>query len=349
MTIRVKLRSPGEVGRWDSYFVGPAQIIDGVEFIFDPHVRDYDWLAVYEDLGNNCSEAGRKAYEVLACPPEHTLMITTEPESIKCYGYYFTRQFGHVLTSQPEWSLPHPRRHHLAALNHWFYGVSPESVISGIDLAKGPDPSEKQQAISMMFSPKAMRLTQHAKRFRFMKKMIELVPGLVVLGKGMQPIDDKRQALDRFKYHITLENHISPHHITEKLPDSFLGRCLTFYAGAPNAGEYFPERSFIPINMNDPEGTAALIQDMMGKNAWEDSLPDIEEARQRVLTQHNPIAAIARIVREHHRTDTKTAAKEQIIYGRHAWRQKHPLSGLKVLAEKTYVQIRASRMQREYQ
>ena len=52
--------------------------------------------------------------------------------------------------------------------------------------------------------------------------------------------------------HIAVENHIAPHHWTEKLSDSFLGYCLPFYIGCPNAADYFPEQSFIGLDIEDP-------------------------------------------------------------------------------------------------
>ena len=69
-------------------------------FTFDPDARDYDWLVVYDDLPPVAGERFSDRVEVLACPPGNTLLITTEPSSIKTYGSAYTAQFGHVLTSQ---------------------------------------------------------------------------------------------------------------------------------------------------------------------------------------------------------------------------------------------------------
>ena len=46
----------------------------------------------------------------------------------------------------------------------------------------------------------------------------------------------------------------------EKLSDAFLGATLLFYFGCPNAGDYFPEESFIPIDINDVEGASGTIK-----------------------------------------------------------------------------------------
>ena len=44
------------------------------------------------------------------------------------------------------------------------------------------------------------------------------------------------------------------------LPDAFLGYTLPFYHGCPNANEYFPPESFIPIDINDLDRTADIIR-----------------------------------------------------------------------------------------
>ena len=69
---------------------------NGLEFIFGPDARNYDWLVVYDDLPRFIG----MTEEPLACPPENTLLITSEPSGVKVYGRSFVRQFGHVLTSQ---------------------------------------------------------------------------------------------------------------------------------------------------------------------------------------------------------------------------------------------------------
>jgi len=41
-------------------------------------------------------------------------------------------------------------------------------------------------------------------------------------------MNDKAAALDPYQYHIAIENHVFTHHMTEKLPDAFLGYTLPF-------------------------------------------------------------------------------------------------------------------------
>ena len=92
----------------------------------------------------------------------------------------------------------------------------------------------------MVFSPKRMRHTLHHHRFNFMRDLMQLLPEMHVYGRGARALDDKADALDAYRYHVAIENYIGPHHWTEKLSDAFLGLTLPFYAGCPNATDYFP-------------------------------------------------------------------------------------------------------------
>ena len=118
--LRVKVLSNLPVSGWLHQLPHGAPVWGGCEFIFERDAREYDWLLVYDDLPARPSESKKTTHEDLACAPEHTLLVTSEPSSVKIYGDDFTRQFGAVLTSQPEWALPHPRRIFSQPALHWF-------------------------------------------------------------------------------------------------------------------------------------------------------------------------------------------------------------------------------------
>ena len=109
-------------------------------FLFDPNERDYDWLVVYNDLPASQQERFSERQEVLACHPNNTLLVTREPASSKTYGRGFTAQFGHVLTSQEPWALPHPHRIYSQPALHWFYGLGREHLSRRDRVAPVPVP-----------------------------------------------------------------------------------------------------------------------------------------------------------------------------------------------------------------
>lgn len=297
--IRVKLLSPIPA----RYFL--HQLPDGrpewgnCRFSFDPQDRHYDWLVVYEDLRTANKDGKRGLREILACPQAHTLLVTSEPSSIKHYGNAYTRQFGCVLTSQEAWALPHRDRIFSQAGLIWVYGVGAHHAMSFDQMTAHP-PMQKSKDVSMVFSPKRMRHTLHHRRFSFMQKLMQTMPELDIYGRGAIPLDDKAEALDAYRYHVAIENYIGPHHWTEKLSDAFLGLTLPFYAGCPNAAEYFPEESFIPVDMRDPEGAAERIRRAVRDREYDKRLPAILEARRRVLFEHNLFAVLSREIEKRH-------------------------------------------------
>lgn len=334
--IRVKFLSRLDTAEWKRYFPGERPTWGGCEFIFDRNAPDYDWLVVYDDLPPGPGQTQKSAVEALACPADNTILVTTEPESIKCYGRHYTGQFGHILSAQPAWALPHPRRHWQQAANHWFYGSVPGAFMgrAGIEAAG----REKTRDASMVGSAKAQRHTQHYRRFAFMQRLQELMPELDVYGRGFRPMPDKAEALDTYRYHVCVENHFGRHHWTEKLSDPFVGRCLPFYCGCPNAGDYFPEGSFVPISIDDPEGAVALLRQAIAEDWYSQRLPMIEEARRRVLEEYHLFAVISRIVAG---TAPGTAPRGRALRSRHALRASSPWIALFQGLEKAYVRVRA--------
>lgn len=327
--IRVKVLSPIP----QRYFL--HQLPEGnpewgnCRFSFDPADRNYDWLVVYEDLRTANKDGKRGFQEALACPPAHTMLTTSEPSSIKHYGNAYTGQFGCVLTSQEAWALPHSDRIFSQAGLIWIYGVGGEHETTFDHMVAHP-PADKTNELSMVFSPKRMRHTLHHHRFNFMQELMQLLPEMHVYGRGARPLNDKAEALDTYRYHVAIENYIGPHHWTEKLSDAFLGLTLPFYAGCPNAADYFPADSFIPIDMKDPAGAAQIIQQAIMNNEYEKRLPAIIEARRRVLFEHNLFAVLSREIEKRNVAGSQ-ASEHGVIYSRHTLRKKSLLLGLQDL------------------
>ena len=283
-------RFPGGVPRWGR-----------CEFVFDPAARDYDWLVVYDDLP---SAPGRDV-EVLACPREHTLLITAEPSSVKVYGPRYTRQFGWVLTSQEPWALSHPRAIRSQPGLVWYYGATGhgDAVISPrgrFDAVAAHVPLAKTRLLSTVCSTKRQRHTLHHQRVRFVTWLKSVLPELDVYGHGWNYLPDKADALDPYRFHLAIENHVAPHHWTEKLADAFLGACLPFYHGCPNYADYFPEESVIPIDIFDFEGSLEIIQRAIRDREDEKRRSAVLESRRRYLERYWLFAQVSRLIEERH-------------------------------------------------
>jgi hypothetical protein len=315
---------PGTADRWGR-----------CRFVFDPDTPEYDWLVAYDDLAPCGQERFSSRIERLSCPPEQTLFVTMEPSSIKTYGYDFLNQFGVVITSQEDWAVTNPQAVHTQPALRWFYGASSRGMRSWDQMVQSP-PDNKTGQLSAVCSTKRQTNTVHGDRYAFVMQLREQIPGMELFGRGIRPIDDKADALDAFRYHIVIENHIAVHHWTEKLADAFLGLTLPFYYGCPNAAEYFPRESMIQIDIQDPDSAIATMREAMATGQYERRLPAIREARRRVLNEHNLFAVIAREIETRSngidpmgRGDTGPA----LLFSRHASRRRSLLHTIRFTAE----------------
>lgn len=306
-------------------------------FTFDNDATDYDWLVVYHDLPR---EAMSLSTEKLQCPREKTILITTEPSSITVYGSDYLRQYGLIITSQEPWAIKHPNIIFTQPGLIWLYGLPHQNgrVITYDDMKNSPPPV-KSKTISTVCSIRQGRLTLHYKRFHYTQKLKNYIPDLDIFGHGVNPMNDKAEALDPYKYHIAIENHVFKHHMTEKLPDAFLGYTLPFYHGCPNAADYFPPESFIPIDFNDFDRTLAIIKSTLANNEYEDRLPYIKEARRLVLEKYNLFALLDDEISKRNNT-INTSKPSGVIMCRQTLKFKKPLLGLRREAEKVFTKVR---------
>lgn len=298
----------------------PSSTVGDCVFIYDSACQEYDWLVVYdefpkEDVGSLVGQA-----EPLACPREHTILVTSEPPSIKIYPRCYTSQFGHVITTHLPKYLPHPHHHIGAGALMWMAGYPYGEVISEPDY-------EKTRQLSTVCSGKVQKHTMHYARFSLTKYLSEHLPELEWFGRGVRPLENKYDALNSYRYHIAVENHIEAYHWTDKISDPLLGLCLTFYAGDPKLSEVLPADCFIPIPVDDPPRALEIIRTAMANNEYEKRLPAIREARHLLATRYNFWQQVMQVVHENQDAPTAPVTKQQWLCGRHRLRR-NPLNAL---------------------
>ena len=281
----------------------------GYAFTVDPACRDYDWLVVYDEL--------RAPFEDLACPRAHTILATCEPMSIKTYSHAYTRQFGHLLTNRPPEAERHPCYHLGRGYYKWF---NDRTYLDCVSLPLPP----KTKLISAVCSSKQMRLTKHHARFRLIEELARAIPELEWYGHGVRSFGLKCEVMDPFKYHVTVENHIAPHHWSEKLSDAFLSECLPFYAGAPDLADDFPEESFIPIPIDDPVEAVRIVKGAIASGEYERRREAVLEAKRLVLEKYNLWAEVISIIEEESaRPSPALAEAPSRIYARKTLRRRN--------------------------
>ena len=253
------------------------------EYVFtaDTSCKNYDWLVVYDEFPRRKEFAEIKNGKFrLSCPRERTILATGEPTSVKFYNSVYTRQFGHLLTNRPYEAEKHPHYHFARGYYLWYVGRSFPEV-------RAFSPPAKTKTISAVYSAKNMRHTLHHARNVLLDYLVDNVKGLDRFGKDVRPIKHKYEALDEYKYHIAVENHIGNGHWSEKIADAILCECLPFYAGDPTLAEILPEESFIPIPIYDPQRAASIINDAIAAGEYEKRLPAIRQARKLLQEKYN--------------------------------------------------------------
>ncbi len=308
------------------------------QFILDRHCMDYDWLVVYDDMPSLKGERHTLWEETLICSRQNTMLITTEPSTIKVYGSRFLNQFGWILTSQEPSVIQHPGAIFSQPGLVWFYADSdPRGAYDNI---RDNIPIEKTKDISAVCSVKQQKHTLHHKRYEFIMALKKYVPEMELFGRGIRYVEDKADALDPYKYHVAIENFYGAHHWTEKLADPFLGGCMPVYYGCPNAEDYFPAESFLRIDIDDVDLAAETIQRAIKDKLYEKNLPAILESRRRVVEQYAPAANISRLVNLLNKPDAPRPFADESILSRHALRRKSLANALSYASEKAWVSLR---------
>lgn len=311
-------------------------IWDDCLFCKDAAMTEYDWVLVYDDFPRHAAGTIRNETEPLLCPPDQTILITVEPPSIKIYSRAYTHQFGTVLTTHSCRDLPH--RNHVLGRGclEWFY-VKPMQEILG----KKEFP--KTRLLSTICSDKQQTHTMHKKRYDLTRFLSDHLPEMDWFGHGIKDIPNKTIAMDDYKYHLCIENHLEPHHWTEKLADAFLAMTLPFYAGDPLVTECFPLESFIPIDIDDPQQALEIIRKAMDNGEYEKRLPAIQEARRLVLEKYNMFAQTTAVIHAH--VGHKSVQPGSMLKGRHELR-KNPFNALQEFLDTMAFKLRSRKADR---
>lgn len=271
-----RLQTPNNSGIWKN-----------CHFTFNPLEENYEWLVIVDDV----PVVVHNRIEKLKCPKENTILVTTEPSSITRYGRGFASQFEYLITNQEKEILPHKNTPRTQTGIYWIYGKDYDNII------KDNNGIIKNKLISTICSDKKEGHTLHRKRFDFTALLEKEIPELDRFGRGFNFIEKKYQAIDDYKFHIVIENHIGEHMWSEKLADALLGFSVPIYCGAPNIYDYFPKDSIIIIDINNFDESIKKIKEIISTpGEYEKRLSAVIKARQLVIQEYNLLAMINKIV-----------------------------------------------------
>ena len=134
-------------------------------------------------------------------------------------------------------------------------------------------------------------------------------------------------ALVPYKYHVAVENHIAPHHWTEKFSDAILCECLPLYAGDPALTEIFPADCFIPIPIDDPAEAVRIVKAAIANGEYEKRREAILEAKRLILKKYNFWRQVIGVV-ESPSPHPRVSPAPQFVYARRELRKHNPLAAL---------------------
>lgn len=177
-------------------------------------------------------------------------------------------------------------------------------------------PPRKSRLMSAIASTKQM-IPGHDRRNAFINTLQKDFPEVEIFGRGrpMQLVN-KWDGMGDYKFSIAIENTSTPDYWTEKIADCFLSYTVPLYFGATNIDHYFPRDSFIWLPIEEPERALDVIRDTLNAGLWEERLPALREARERVLHRYSLFGQVSAAVRSA-REDILNAPLQRVrVHGR---------------------------------
>jgi hypothetical protein len=298
-------QTPHSSGQWDN-----------CRFVINEGLKECDFWVVYGSI---------KKIETTLCPPENTILITTEPPSVQQYHPRFLKQFATVITCHP--NLVHPNVVHTQQGLPWHIGKV-QKTPKELEFSRRYEYDElqkfksfaKTKEISVIASN--MQITAgHRQRLQFVKQLSSYFgEKLDVFGRGIREVGDKWDAIAAYKYHVVIENSSFPDYWTEKLADTYLAGAYPIYYGCPNLDQYFSKAAFTYIDIHDVEKSIAVIEQCIKEDRYEKVKPEIMKARDLILDQYNLFPLIAGNINLDHSYLEKHYSKQRIkLYPEPYW------------------------------
>ena len=167
-----------------------------------------------------------------------------------------------------------------------------------VDELRNSKITKKYKNLSIICSDKKIT-DNHRIRYEFAKNLKNYFGNDIEwYGTGSNPIEEKWEGLNEYKYHIVIENGQKNNLISEKLYDSYLGLSFPIYCGAPNINDYFPSESLAKIDINNFKDSIKKIEDVITNNTYENNLESIYRSKELVLGKYNFLNRISTITEE---------------------------------------------------
>lgn len=236
--------------------------------------------------------------------PEKTIVFQMEPSCIGQNVNYGTKTWGNWANPNPNIFLEvmcHKKTHNGC---QWSIpDTYNELMIEKID--------KKYDYVSIICSSK-INDPGHIKRIEFLKYndslpndekiKIDIYGSVNIICPNLSSYKhyleehEKGMGLKPYKYYFMAENNQEHNYISEKLWEPIVSECLCFYYGAPNVSDYINPLAFIPIDLNDLEGTYKIMKNAIENDLWSQRIDIIKQEKYKVLNYYNFFPTVERII-----------------------------------------------------
>jgi hypothetical protein len=274
----------GPVQDWFRQTPGNDGIFGQTRFVPDSIGDRAEWLVVCDE-----PPPGLKT----AVPRERRVLFLGEPAVYKHYKPAYRKQFGIIVgpTRFADFAGVHVAQH--PALP-WHYGQRRR-----LTWAEMLRPKVKRADISVFCSNKTFTRMQE-ERIRFVEALKSHFGTRVQhFGHGCNPVDEKADGLDPYRYTIVLENNAEAHFWTEKLADAYLGHAFPFYAGGAISADDLDPAARIDFQPTDPAAAFRLIETALATRTFERNEALLHTQRRAIMLRHNFFAVADRVIRAH--------------------------------------------------
>ena len=269
------------------------------EFIFSEKLTD-DAAFIITFGGGSIPEVLKKF------PKEKRICVLMENPRIWKPAPQYIAEMGTVVCPFP---IPVPKGTKCVlsqAAVPWFYGIKFRTDV-GIIHAPLPTGNLELQDLAEMTKPRKDKLISciaskkggtpgHEWRFKVAQALQKhFSHNIDLFGFGWNPIEEKRNAIDKYHYTVVIENDASDHYWTEKLSDAILGYSIPIYAGARKVNEYFDGGIHNLIHGSSIEETLQKIKRIVDQTP---SNEYIYENRHKILFEYNLYYMLANILRD---------------------------------------------------
>ncbi|MFC1961273.1 glycosyltransferase family 10 domain-containing protein, partial [Chloroflexota bacterium] len=272
----------------DGYF-------NDIQFTLDP-VEQCDYLLLFNLTQEKIT---------VNCPKENVWKIISEPPQVTWKDVYWDdKRFERIYA--PDNTYQGNRYYCGPPFPFWIV----DNRKSYTEIVNAPIPL-KNNGLIWITSSKSI-FPGHQVRMRFLDDITGNLD-FDLFGRGFQPIDHKWDVLAPAKYALAIENGQFSHYWTEKISDCFLSYTMPIYYGAEAIGDFFPEGSYIAIDINRPDEAIETINQAIADDLYTKNFDKILEARRIYLEKYHFFPYYATEIKKHQSSQQSSKPKKIMI------------------------------------